>query len=228
MSKNSKISRYKLAKIREHFCVDIPASKAAYLLRINRNTVNYYYLYFRKAIYLHQAFQLEKLTGEVELDEAYFGAKRIRGNKVKLKRGRGTLKQPVFGVFERGGRVYTEIVPDCSKDTLQAIILGKVALDTVVHTDGWRGYNGLVDVGYNRHYRVNHGACEFSLGNGKHINGMESFWSFSKRRFTKFNGVKKNFVLHLKESEWRWNKSIEMLKNELIVIVKEFEQWLNS
>ncbi len=34
----------------------------------------------------------------------------------KLKRGRGTLKQPVFGIFERNGRVYsTEIVPDCKR-----------------------------------------------------------------------------------------------------------------
>ena len=226
MNKNSKLSRYRLAKIRKHFCVDIPANKAALLLDINRNTANYYYLYFRKAIYLHQSLQLEKLTGEVELDESYFGAKRIRGNKVKLKRGRGTLKQPVFGVFERGGRVYTEIVPDCSKNTLQAIILVKVALETVIHTDGWPGYNGLVDVGYDKHYRVNHSANEFSLGDGKHINGMESFWSFSKRRLAKFNGVKENFVLHLKECEWRWNKPVDSLGNELIIILKEFEQWV--
>ena len=54
-------------------------------------------------------------VGEVELDESYFGAKRIRGYHGKLKRGRGTKKQPVFGIFERNGRVYTEIVPDCKK-----------------------------------------------------------------------------------------------------------------
>ena len=46
----------------------------------------------------------------------------------KLKRGRGTLKQPVFGVFERDGRVYTEIVPDCKRLTLQAVILVKYQL----------------------------------------------------------------------------------------------------
>jgi len=52
----------------------------------------------------------------VEVDESYFGAKRHRGYHGKLKRGRGrgTLKQPVFGVFERDGRVYTEIVPTVS------------------------------------------------------------------------------------------------------------------
>ena len=69
-----------------------------------------------------------KLVGEVEVDKSYFGAKRKRGYHGKLKRGRGTLKQPVFGVFERDGRVYTEIVPDCKKQTLQAVILGKVSV----------------------------------------------------------------------------------------------------
>ncbi|MFI5323818.1 MAG: IS1595 family transposase, partial [Thermodesulfobacteriota bacterium] len=39
-----------------------------------------------------------------------------------------------------------------------------------------------------------------------HINGIESFWSFVKRRLQKFNGVgTENFNLHLKESEFRFN-----------------------
>ncbi|MCB1329858.1 MAG: IS1595 family transposase, partial [Maritimibacter sp.] len=36
-----------------------------------------------------------------------------------------------------------------------------------------------------------------------HINGIESFWSFTKRRLAKFNGTRANFELHLKECEWR-------------------------
>jgi transposase-like protein len=57
----------------------------------------------------------------------------------KLKRGRGTLKQPVFGIFERNGRVYTEIVPDYKMKTLQEVIIGKVSLESVIYSDGWRG-----------------------------------------------------------------------------------------
>ncbi len=39
-----------------------------------------------------------------------------------------------------------------------------------------------------------------------HINGIESFWSWAKRRLNKFNGIrKKYFHLHLKECEWRFN-----------------------
>ena len=76
----------------------------------------------------------EKLVGKIEVDESYFGATRSRGFHGKLKRGRGTLKQPVFGVFERDGRVYTEIIPDCKKATLQAVIKGKVSLESVIYS----------------------------------------------------------------------------------------------
>ncbi len=59
-------------------------------------------------------------------------------------------------LFKRQGRVYTEIVPDCSKPTLQGIIRGRVDPRTVINSDGWRGYHGLVDLGYG-HVRVDQG-----------------------------------------------------------------------
>ena len=138
-----------------------------------------------------------------------------------MKRGRGTIKQPVFGIFERNGKVYTEIIPDCKKKTLQAIILGKIKPESIIHTDGWRGYSGLVDVGYDKHFRVNHGNNEFSKKHGIHVNGIESFWSFTKRRLNKFNGVRINFHFHLRECEWRWNKDEIELQEDLIKILKK-------
>lgn len=218
-----KISRRKLHAIKRHFCEDIPASKTASLIGVNRNTVNAWYMYFRLAIFWSRTKRRYELVGgEVEVDESYHGARRKRGYHGKLKRGRGTNKQPVFGIFERAGEVFTEIVPDCKKKTLQGLILGRVSKETVIYSDGWRGYNGLVDVGYDKHYRVNHGANEFSKGNGIHINGIESFWSFSKRRMRKFNGLYKHvFDLHLKECEWRWKKTgTELLENLTSILAK--------
>jgi len=189
-----------------HFCVDVTASQTALLTGINRNTVNRYYGLFRLAIFHHQLQQFQRVVGDVEMDESYFGATRIRGVTGKLKRGRGTRKQPVFGIFLRQGHVYTEIVPDCKKATLQAIIRRKIDPASIVYTDGWRGYDGLVDVGYDKHFRVHHADREFAKEDDVHINGIESFWSFTKRRLKKFNGVKVNFQLHLKECEWRWKQ----------------------
>lgn len=201
--------------------MDINASKTAPLVGMNRNTINHWYNVFRRAIYAHQMQEFEKIFGEAEVDESYFGARRKRGYKGKLKRGRGTLKQPVFGLFKRNGRVYTEIVPNCKKVTLQAIIKGRIDPSTVIYSDKWRGYDGLVDVGYDKHFRVSHGDNEFSKGYGIHINGIENFWSFTKRRLAKFNGVKKNFDLHLKDSEWRYGRELATLETELWKILKK-------
>jgi len=222
MYRYAKLSTFTLKKIIKHFSVDITASKSAILLGINRNTINHWYGIFRAAIYAHQVREFKQIFGEAEVDESYFGARRKRGFRGRLKRGRGTQKQPVFGVFKRNGHVYTEIVPNCKKATLQAIIRGKVDPSAVVYSDKWRGYDGLVDVGYDRHFRVNHGDNEFSKGQGIHINGIENFWSFTKRRIAKFNGVKKNFELHLKESEWRYGKKPDILEKEIWSILKVY------
>jgi len=180
--------------------MDIEAPKIAVLTGLNRNTVTRYPNLIR--IRIAELCELESpFKGEVEVDESYFGPKRIKG-----KRGRGaTGKTPVFGILERGGKVYTEIVPDCAKATLQAIIRGEVDPSSVIHSDGWRGYNGLVDLGYKKHYRVHHSADEFVSGKN-HINGIESFWAFAKARLMKFNGITNStFYIHLKESEFRFD-----------------------
>lgn len=160
--------------------------------------------------------QESPLKGEIEIDESYFGARRKRG-----KRGRGAYgKTPVFGILQRQGKVYTEIIPDCVKATLQAIIRGKVSLKSVIHSDQWRGYNGLVDLGYKKHYRVHHGNDEFANAKS-HINGIESFWSYAKRRLMKFHGIPHStFSLHLKECEFRFNYRNQNLYALLLKMIK--------
>ncbi len=180
--------------------LDLDAQKTSEMTGINRNTVNRFYKLLRQRI-AEICEETSPFTGTVEIDESYFGPRRVKG-----KRGRGAAKKtPVFGILKRGGKVYTEIVPDCARDTLVKIIRGKVDLESVIHSDSWRSYDGLVDVGYEKHFRVNHGNNEFAK-NSNHINGIESFWSYAKRRLSKFNGIAKHtFYLHLKECEWRFN-----------------------
>jgi len=198
--KRSRISEAKFRELLRHFSLDLSAKNIAILTNLNRNTVNRYLLILRKRI-AEYCEQHSPFKGEIEVDESYFGAKRIKG-----KRGRGAgAKTPVFGILQRNGKVYTEIVPNCAKATLQAIIRGKVSPESIIHSDSWRGYNGLVDLGYKKHYRVQHGTNEFAKGNN-HINGIESFWSFAKRRILKFHGIPAStFYFHLKECEFRFN-----------------------
>jgi len=171
----------------KHFALDLDAQRIAVLCNLNRNTVNRYLNTIRTRI-AEFCEQDSPFQGEVEIDESYFGARRQ-----KDKRGRGAYgKTPVFGILQRGGKVYTEIVPNCAKATLQAIIRGKVSPDSIIHSDQWRGYNGLVDIGYEKHYRVKHDD-EF-VNDKSHINGIESFWSYSKIRLKKSWRASKHFL----------------------------------
>ena len=52
------------------------------------------------------------------------------------------------------------------------------------------------------------------------MDGIESFWSFTKRRLARFNGTVKRFELHLKECEWRWKKDYDTLVIELALPVQ--------
>lgn len=196
----SKISQAKFRQLVRLFALDLEATQIAELTALNRNTVNRYLRELRERIAAFCESQTP-FAGEIEVDESYFGGRRIKG-----RRGRGAFgKTAVFGVFKRNGCVYTEIVPDCSKATLQGIIRGRVALDSVLYSDGWRGYNGLVDVGYGKHLRIDHSQDEFARGR-THINGIEGFWGFAKSRLTRFRGMSKHtFYLHLKECEFRFN-----------------------
>jgi transposase-like protein len=214
----SKISERKFRQIVRYFAMDFTASDVAQLTGLTRKTVTVIFLRIRQRV----AAECERASPysdcEVEVDESYFGARRVRG-----KRGRGASgKTIVFGIFKRNGCVYTEVVPDCRKRTLQAVIRGRVALDTVIHSDGWRGYDGLVDVGYAKHFRVDHGQDQFVRG-PHHVNGIESFWSYAKRRLQKFNGVPaRTFYLHLKECEYRFNNRTKNLTRELLKLLVRY------
>jgi transposase-like protein len=123
--------------------------------------------------------------------------------------------------LKRGDEVYTEVVPDCKSATLQRIIKGKTSIDSVIHSDGWRGYDGLVDFGYKKHFRVHYSKNEFIRGNS-HINGIESFWGYAKIRLVKFKGMdKKMFNLHLKECEFRFNNRKQDLYKFLLEIFRK-------
>src|SRR5690606_20348868 len=90
---------------------------AAELTGLSVRSVNPIYLRLRRRIAEHCELQ-SPVRGVVEVDESYFGPRRVRG-----KRGRGAGgKTIVFGVFKRGDRVYTQIVPDVKKKTLRKAI----------------------------------------------------------------------------------------------------------
>jgi len=210
----ARISRAKFRQILRLFALDLTASQIAKLSNLNRNTVNRYLTLTRSLI---AAFcELESpFVGEVECDESYFGSRHKKG-----KRGRGAEnKHIVFGIYKRNGKVYTEIVKNVQAKTLQQIIKGKVSFDSTVYTDGFRSYDSIVHLGYQKHFRIYH-QLNYAVGS-VHINGIEGFWGYAKVRLAKFRGLSKNtFYLHLKECEFRFNYRKHYLYEMLLKITR--------
>ena len=213
--KGTHISERKFREILKFFSLDIEAEKTSVLVGISRPTINKFYKLFRERIAELCEAESPFENGEIELDESYFGARRVRG-----KRGRGAGgKIPVFGILKKGDKVYTQIVKSCSIKELLPIIKNKTTPDTVVYSDGFRAYDGLVNYGFKKHFRVSHCDNEFALGHN-HINGIENFWGLCKVRLSKFRGIHKhNFYLHIKECEFRYNCRN---KNLDLILLKEF------
>lgn len=119
------------------------------------------------------ASDYEPFSGEVEVDESYFGGSH-RG-----KRGRGSEnKTAVLGIVERNGKVETCIIPNVKSKTILPIVSQNVTKEATVFTDEFRSYNALPSMGY-KHFTIPHTEKIYVLGN-VHTNTIEGFWSNCK------------------------------------------------
>ncbi len=90
--RKSRLGRVKQNKLIEHFVAGTTARCASDLVGVNRKTAAYYFERLRRIISVHLEEEAgEFLSGEIEVDESYFGGRR------KGRRGRGAAgKTPVF------------------------------------------------------------------------------------------------------------------------------------
>lgn len=149
------------------------------------------------------------LSGTVEVDETYIAGmwhnKPWSVRKHGTKRGRGTSKQPVFGILERDrGIVRAFLVPDVKKKTILPIILATVHVGSTIYSDAYQLYQETPKHGY-RHAFVDHHQHEYGRGE-VHSNGMEGFWGFLKRRLKTTGGIRRSRLhLYVAEDVWRYN-----------------------
>ena len=151
----------------------------------------------------------EIFSGTVEVDETYLGGawrnKRKMIRDTGTRRGRGTSKQPVFGILCRNGQVWAEIVMSVDEDTLLPLISKKVEQGSTVCSDTWKAYTGIAARGY-VHRLVNHGERQYTDGKGNHINGLEGFWGYLKRKLASKGGITRSRLpFYLAEYVWRYN-----------------------
>jgi transposase len=147
--------------------------------------------------------------GVVDVDETYWRDQRKNNRKVQRSYGtkwcRGTSKHPVFGILCRNSYVWAELVPGAESATLLPLINKRVKRGSIVYSDTWRGYTGIAANGY-VHRLVDHSRGEFSDTKGTHINGLEGFWGYLKRKLAAKGGIRRERLpVYLGEYVWRYN-----------------------
>lgn len=164
-------------------------------------------------------------SGTVEVDETYLGGswrnKRQADRAGGTRRGRGTTKQAAFGILARGGQVWAEVVPNVEAKTLLPLLRQQVTLGSVVCSDTFPSYTGVAAGGY-IHRLVDHSQT-FSDRQGSHVNGLEGFWGYLKRRLAAKGGIRRERLpFYLAEYVWRYNhrrlpvpKQVKILLNLL-------------
>lgn len=114
-----------------------------------------------------------QLSGIVEVDETYYGGCKHG------KRGRGAEnKTPIFGLIERGGRLFITPVKDTKRKTLEPIIHSQVKIGSHIMSDEWWAYTKLDK--YYKHNVVKHKSKEYVKGR-IYTNTIEGVWSHLKR-----------------------------------------------
>ena len=194
------------------FVYQRPAYQVSIEYMVSYRKVTRIYQTIRELLYHQCELEGKYLSGEIEIDEAYFG-----GRKKGLKKIKGRApgsKSVVLGLLERQGKVYTRVVTDVTAFTLMQIIKTKTQKGSVYYTDNFKSYNSLYQ--YGKHLKVNH-SKEYVTRRHNHINGIEGFWSYAKHKLYNYRGVSKaNFPLYLKEMEYRFNHR----KDNLLLLIK--------
>jgi transposase-like protein len=155
----------------------------------------------------------------VEVDETYIaGQWRNQPWSIRrygTKRGRGTNKQAVFGLFERQrGLVRAFLVPNVQQVSLLPIIDQVVLRGSTIHSDAYSLYRNLPRRGYTHEF-VDHEAHEYARGT-VHTNNIEGFCGYLKRRLKTTGGIRRTRLhLYVAEEVWRFNNR-KLPENEQI------------
>jgi len=215
------LGQKKWVKILKWFLRGLSSQQIAYETGINRLRI------IRALNIVRQLFVKDVpdvFSGTIEIDETYIGGqwknKRKSQKSVQTKRGRGCLKTPVFGILCRGGKVWAQVVANVEAKTLMPLIARRVRQGSTICSDTWKSYTGIAAKGY-VHRLVEHGKNEYVSKQSNHINGLEGFWGYLKRKLASKGGIRKERLpLYLAEYVWRYNNRKLTIKQQTDKILK--------
>ncbi|MFA6018571.1 MAG: IS1595 family transposase, partial [Patescibacteria group bacterium] len=158
-------------------------------------------------------------VGIVEMDETYVGGqrknKRLHIRRIKGKKGHGTDKLPIVGLFCRAsGQVFVDVEPrKLDVAYIFATIRERVVTGSRIYTDGFKMYRGIPRLGY-VHEFVDHAGDEYVRGD-VHTNNIEGFWGIMKRKMGCIGGMRRDRLhLFVGEIVWKFNHRKQPLKDQ--------------
>jgi transposase-like protein len=132
-----------------------------------------------------QSMSFDKVGGDgkhVEVDETFIGGAARFMHSDRRKRmitERGVKdKTAVMGILERGGKVRVNVVANRKKHLLETEVRAHVKAGSAIYSDNFASYDRLKTFGF-RHQVVDH--AEKYVDGQIHTNGLENFWSLTKR-----------------------------------------------
>lgn len=175
----------------------------------------------RFAIMAHATDAAQMFGPETGLG-AYLKGKKLTGDPREQR-----LPIPVFGIMERNGWVFIDIVSGIAAETVfhfnHSFHLAMHRAGNIVYTNRYRHYDALVFCGDDSlpYEYIRKSETSVNLESG-------TFWAFAGPRLKRFKGITpQRFPLYLKELEFRFNKGpevlFETLARYLCDLVPDFE-----
>lgn len=199
--RRAKISEYKFRKMVKCFAEDMSATQIAIETTINRNTVNRYLNEIRARM-VEFCEQYTPFEDDINDEGNVFSQDNEIGLSAKIINEPLTIKEKIttnLGILKRRGKVYAEMLANCTAAKLQKLLNANGKLPEVtVHSVNVNEPEGLIAVGYDSNQSF--------ADKPSYVDNLDKFWLFTKERTAKFQGVAKHkFYLHLKECEFRFN-----------------------
>ncbi|HAT03451.1 MAG TPA: hypothetical protein DCS29_01580 [Candidatus Magasanikbacteria bacterium] len=190
--KNSKLSNRQIEKIIDLFVLEVPASKASQIIKINRHTVDRIYFFIRTAIACEcdKKFPYVYLTKNIE------------------------SLVSIIGICKLDNTIFTGAVNDIEALKLKQIMRTHIVPFDVRDTQSFKIYDALI---LNGHTYYNTKPYKTKLTNKILVDETKMFWTYVKTKLKKYNGINKKYVLlYFKEMEFRFNNIHNHNLSELI------------
>lgn len=158
-------------------------------------------------------------SGVIEMDETYIRGqrknKRLHIRRIKTKKGHGTDKLPIVGLFSRETGKILVVVEPRKLDIffIRRMIRENVRQRSAIYTDGFKMYRSIPQDGY-IHCFVDHDGGEY-VRDDVHTNNIEGFWGILKRKLGCIGGMRREYLyFFVQEIVWRFNHRTEPLEEQ--------------